>query len=34
VVAGRCPIDIEASKKRIEEKFRRKVVVGTHPYPP
>ena len=34
VLAGKCPIDIEDSKKRIEEKFRRKVVVGTHPYPP
>lgn len=33
VVSGKCPIDIAASKKKLEEKFKRRVVVGTHPYP-
>jgi predicted metal-binding protein len=34
VVAGKCPIDIQAAKKNLEEKFKKTVVVGTHPYPP
>ncbi|MEM0078913.1 MAG: CGGC domain-containing protein [Nitrososphaerota archaeon] len=31
---GRCPIDLEQVKKKLEEKFGKKVVIGTHPYPP
>jgi predicted metal-binding protein len=33
VVNGKCPIDIESTKKKLEEKFKKTVVVGTHPYP-
>lgn len=34
VAVGRCPIDLERTKQKIEEKLGKKVIIGTHPYPP
>ena len=29
---AKCPIDVEDLKKKIEEKFQKEVIPGTHPY--
>jgi predicted metal-binding protein len=29
---AKCPIDLEDLKKRIETKFKKEVILGTHPY--
>jgi predicted metal-binding protein len=29
---AKCPIDLEDLKKRIETKFKKEVIFGTHPY--
>jgi predicted metal-binding protein len=31
---GKCPINVDETKAKLEEKFKKKVVLGTHPYPP
>ncbi len=34
VEVGKCPININELKAKLEEKFKKPVVIGTHPYPP
>lgn len=29
---AKCPIDVEDLKKKIETKFQKEVILGTHPY--
>lgn len=29
---AKCPIDVEDIKKKIETKFNKEVILGTHPY--
>jgi len=29
---AKCPIDVEDLKKKIETKFKKEVILGTHPY--
>lgn len=32
VQTAKCPIDIESIKSKIEAKFNKEVILGTHPY--